>query len=194
MSSHHFRRAIAVAALPMMVFAGCSGDSTGTDNDDLILQGEALEIFSAFMSVAFQGFGLVDTSGNTTTFSGTGTCTNGGTVAYTGNWVDTTNDSGTGTFTYTLVQTPSSCQVQTSGGVYTVQGDPNITWTWNYSTQNFQPIGNYTYSMEGGFRYTGAGSGSCDIDINYVFAVTGSSGTVTGSMCGYNYNQTFGAG
>jgi hypothetical protein len=210
MSPHRFRRAVAVAALPMMVLAGCSGDSTGPGND-VIQQTEAFEIFSALMSVAIQGFTMAPDNNrtafdgpslalirgsslqqNTFTWTGTGNCQNGGTVAFNGQWTDNTNAQGTGTYSYTLVQVPSSCQVQTSGGLFTVQGDPNITWTWNYSTQNFQPVGNYTYSMEGGFRYSGAGSGSCDIDINYVFAVTGASGTVTGSMCGYSYNQSFG--
>ncbi len=126
--------------------------------------------------------------GCTTSASGTscnyplsysGSCPQGGTIAVTGGFSFTLNDSGNGSDNSTLTITPTSCD---ASGV-TFSGNPNITLATQVSFQDFAVVYPFTLTETGGISYGPNPSGSCTV--NATLTITSDQTcTISGSICG----------
>jgi hypothetical protein len=188
----------AVAATAIFGLTAC-GDSSGPGSTGDISQAAAMEIATELLMFMFMvDFNVAEGAAAygiaadrpafsvTETFDETVPCNQSGTMRINGSYTDNVNASGTGSVSVDLRQTPNNCGVQTSQGLFNVNGNPNIRWTTSFNLSNWEPVGNLVFKMTGGFNYTGAGSGSCAIDVTYTINYNTNAFNASGRMCGHN--------
>lgn len=192
-----FRRAL-VAALAVAVSA-CGDSPLGPEAD--LSQEEVEEMMDAMSAVgAFSffptGFSVQSLDGTVaaivTPFNESGDCPSGGTVSTNGSI--NVNET-TGNFTAQYTSNYNNCKAPSSTGrVWTFNGDPNISNTMTFSSN--QSTGAYTVSgtQSGGLRFSSNGtSGRCSISLNWTMTTNASgisSGNLTGTVCGESVSQS----
>src|SRR5690606_33484820 len=122
------------------------------------------------------------------TLSVTAQCVQGGTIEVEGTFTDDVGDDGAGTFTMSLRQTPKNCGVQTSEGLFRVDGAPNLSVTASMVVVSGWDVADFKATYKGGFAWTGpAGSGNCSMDVTFdVNYKNPQASKVTGKMCGHS--------
>jgi len=185
MSAHLLRRA--AVALVAFTIAAC-GDSTGPSSN--LTQEQVSDLLDAMSAVSSYG-SIPGTALAVVTTSETVDCPNGGTAAVN----STVNENPTaGTATIQVTQIFSGCKATSSHGrVWTFDGDPNIvtsvSTTYNATTGAFSVNG----TQKGGIKFASdLGSGSCAVDLTVTFSgnETSFNGSVSGSACGHNIQQS----
>ncbi len=194
--------------------AACGGDTTSTG--DPLTEAEAAELAEAIAEGGFAGFGGFaapamrapgETAANVTVAlndtypcddaGGTGTVTIAGSLT-----VNVNDQTGAGTFGFNYTVAPHGCQVTTSGGkVFTLDGDPNIKVTGDFSFSETTGGSSFegTLNYDGSFAWESSDgrSGTCGVNLDatydFNFSSTGGSGsaTLTGTVCGVTVNRTF---
>lgn len=180
------RASVALAALTL-----ACGDSTAPSaklSQDQV--GDLLEALTAVSSFgATPGTALAAVN-----FSQTADCPNGGSATV----IATVNDNqAAGTATIQIRQGFSGCKATSrKGRVWTFDGNPdiitNIASSRNPTTGAFSITG----SQVGGIKFASdLGSGSCEINITFTFSgdAQSFSGSLTGSACGHNIQQSVSA-
>lgn len=123
-------------------------------------------------------------------------CELGGVVTISGTISGDVTQEGVGTINFSGTQEHKNCGVQSDEGIqFTLNGNPNTTTDLTIDTQ---ATGAFTIdgTYGGGIAWaTGDRSGTCDISINVDASgnfetETVSSGTVTGTVCGRNVDET----
>lgn len=188
------------AVMASVMVAGCGESLTGADN---LSPEESLEIFNELFNAMFAGVNQSPVSLRapdalqrmvlpaTETFTTTSNCALGGTVTQSFTVEDNLDENGDGTFTFNAIQTPNDCGVSTSSGEYEVNGAPDLTWGGTLQFDDGEPVGDFTWTFNGGYDFTGSKDGSCDVDLTYVVNFQTLNGSVTGTMCGNQFDQTF---
>jgi hypothetical protein len=113
----------------------------------------------------------------------TGNCPNGGTIAVAGDFIFTLNNSGDGSDDSTLTITPTNCDVSNT----TINGNPNVTVTTQFSMQNDALAYPLTFTESGGISFGPNPSGSCTLNVN-LSVTSATTCTVTGTICGQSLN------
>lgn len=192
------RRACALALVSVASLSACSDSGpVGPEETTQLSSQESVVLFHELMSAALAAWGAAGSGASSSapaapeTFSHTTPCTNGGSVTVSGAFTDHVDSSGTGTISYSMTQTPSSCQVTTSSGNYTMSGDPNIAIAMSYPVSNWQPAGELSWTMKGGFRYSGEANGTCRVDMAYRMNPQTGHGSMEGSICGHSIDQSY---
>jgi hypothetical protein len=108
-----------------------------------------------------------------------GNCPQGGTIAVSGDFMFTLDNSGNGSDSSTLTVTPSNCAVSN----ITFNGNPSVTVSTAFTLQNNALAYPLTFSETGGITFGPKPSGSCSINVN-VTANSPTSCSATGSVCG----------
>lgn len=194
----------AAAVLLAVLTGGCGKDSTGPQT--ALDQAASIEIFSELLTQVFLvgfGAGAFGAPGGSmalppAVLSGprpvesvveSVPCDGGGTVTLTGTYSSGLSDQGTGSIGFDLRSTPNDCGVQTSRGLFRVNGNPNLRITYNLNVVGWQPAGLFTMTWSGGYTWSGpGGSGGCDVAISYAYDWSNpSAATMTGHMCGYQF-------
>ena len=109
-------------------------------------------------------------------------CEGSGTIDLAVSMSGTIDDvTGEGDLSLDIVETMNDCVVTVETVVFTVNGNPNITMTGDF-TMSGQDISG-TFGFNGGFSYTAADGrqGSCGVDVDIVFSPTSLS--YTGTVC-----------
>jgi hypothetical protein len=192
-----FRRAL-LAALAVAVSA-CGDSPLGPEAD--LTQEEVEEMMDAMSAVgAFSffptGMSVQSLDGKVaaivTPFNESGDCPNGGTVSTNGSI--NINET-TGNFSAEYSSNYNNCKAQSSTGrIWTFNGDPNISNTMSFTSN--QSTGAYTVSgtQSGGLRFSSSGaSGRCNISLNWTMTTSASgvaSGNLTGTVCGESVSQS----
>lgn len=183
---HRTVRTIAVIAGLGFAATGC-GDSVTDSTGDPLTQEEA---FAIYAELQFAVSDALDAQSSAPAGSGammtpitpvTGTCGGGGTVTVTGDVDDNIDpQTGLGTISFTLTESPEDCVVQTTGADFTVNGSPNVKIEGDL-TVGENSLGG-TYDMSGGFAYTSddGRAGTCGVDVSLNFSTL----SVSGSICG----------
>lgn len=192
------RRACALALVSLASLSACSDSGpVGREDTSQLSSQASVALFGELMSAAFSAWASAGTGASSTapaaaeTFTHTAPCANGGSVTVSGTFTDNVNSSGNGTISYNMTQTPSSCQVTTSSGNFTMSGDPNVTIAMSYPVSNWQAAGELSWTMKGGFRYGGESTGSCRVDMTYRMNPQTARGSMSGSICGNRIDQSF---
>jgi hypothetical protein len=110
-----------------------------------------------------------------------GNCPNGGTISVSGDLIFTLDSSGDGSDNSSLTITPSGCAVSN----VTINGDPNVTVTSQFSFQNSVLAYPVTFSESGGISFGPNPSGSCTVNVNLT-ATSATACTVSGTICGHS--------
>jgi hypothetical protein len=184
------------AALAVAIGVGaCGSDSTGPTGslDPAVSMEIASELMFSVLGMGFIGSSAVAAdvaqgfSSAAETISETVPCDAGGNVTVAGTFTHTLSQEGTGAFAYDLRQTPNNCGIQTSQGVFQVNGNPHLQLTANVNVADFQLVGTSNFSFTGGFTFIGAGgSGNCIVNMAWsINWANPEQTTVTGSMCGH---------
>lgn len=190
--------------------AACGGDTTSTG--DPLTEAEAAELASSLVEGGFVGFGGAAAPARapgealanvTVTLNDTYPCdedggTGTGTVTVAGSMTINVNDqTGAGTFGFNYTVAPHGCQVTTTGGkVFTLDGDPNIKVTGDFTWSETSAEGTLNYNGKFAWESSDGRSGACGVDLDatydFAFSGTGSSGsaTLTGTVCGVSVNRT----
>ncbi|HTS36750.1 MAG TPA: hypothetical protein VMH04_13830 [Candidatus Solibacter sp.] len=108
-----------------------------------------------------------------------GACPAGGTIAVTGDFKFTLDNSGDGSDNSTLTITPTNCVV----GNLTINGDPNVTMAEQLNFQANQLAFPVTLTESGGISYGPNPSGSCTLNASMIIN-SPTSCTITGNICG----------
>lgn len=108
-----------------------------------------------------------------------GNCPNGGTISVSGDLIFTLDNSGDGSDNSTLTITPSGCAVSN----VTINGDPNVTVTSQFSFQNSALVYPLTFSESGGISFGPNPSGNCTVNVNLT-ATSATACAVSGTICG----------
>jgi hypothetical protein len=184
---------------------GCSDSSSGND-DDVISQAASMEILTQLTTQTMMlGFAVIEnvnepgddafsSRGNVNTiaedFSHIVPCSQGGVLNVTGSYSDNVNEQGTGTMAFNVRSNPDECGVQTSQGVYIVDGNPDLGTQFSLTLEEWDPVGNLTLAYTGGYNWSGPdGSGSCAVNVSYVFNwMNPGQFSITGTMCGYTFS------
>jgi hypothetical protein len=188
----------AIVLLASSAVAACGNDATGPDKGALS-QALSLEIFSQlFVQVlsvnwtspavapAAAAVGALAADVTPLTISTTVPCSQGGTASVTGTSLYDLND-GTGSISVDVHYAYNNCVVPTSQGSFTVNGNPDLHIALAYSLASWQPVGLYTYTWNGGFRWSGpGGTGNCSVNMSVVHNWGTSTSTMSGTLCGYN--------
>jgi hypothetical protein len=114
-----------------------------------------------------------------------GTCPGGGTISVAGDFDGTVDNSGNGSVGGTLTVTPDSCSVSN----LTINGDPNITVATQVDFTDSNIVYPVSITETGGISYGPNPSGSCQLNVTYTVASTGSC-TITGTLCGQSVSGT----
>jgi len=186
-----------LAMVAALVLTGCGDDGgTGLDGDELS-EDEAVALASAVLDLAlgegleaaFSSFGPARAPIDIDqTVSLTPACPEGGSVELSMDF-DGTVDPETGDVdvSFDLTQTHQSCGVSADGHSFVLDGDPNITMSYDVSGNsggNFDLDGSYSGGIE--WELDGSRSGSCSI--NVTFSGNQSGGEVSGSVCGVSFS------
>ena len=126
--------------------------------------------------------GCTVTDGGTTcnipvTYSGA--CPGGGTIAASGDFDFTLNNSGDGSDSSTLTITPTNCSVSSE----TINGDPSITVASQLNFTNDVPTYPITLTETGGISFGPNPKGSCTMNAT-VSITSATTCTLTGNLCG----------
>ena len=196
MMQNTFRRAL-VAAMAFTV-AAC-GDSPVAVDADLSTE-EIEEMMDAMSAIgAFSspfGFSIRSADSNVamavTPINETADCPNGGSVNTSGNI--NINET-TGNFTAQLTNNYNSCKATSSAGrVWTFNGDPNVSQTMSFTSNQTTGAFSMTGSQTGGLRFSSSqATGRCSISLNYTISMNAQgteTGSVTGTVCGQSVNHT----
>lgn len=206
-------RSSSLAALAMAAFlaAGCSDSGTEPVNENLSEE-EAVAVFSEILGALFEATGgamggeggqfsaallpdpasavLVDI-----TLDESVPCENGGTIRVNGSIEMDVDENEDGTYSYTVVQTPSDCEIVTEqGSRFRVSGQPSIQMSGGFTIAGEEPVGLFAMAFTGGLRWNavnGGGAGSCTIDLDYGFDMETLTGTAEGRICGYDIDEQF---
>ncbi len=176
-------RIVGGVAVAVVAWAGCNGESTGAGNDlepaeatALAVQIYAFAVQAAFASVptpAAASPPAVAAAPATDIEPVVATCPGGGgTVTVSGMY-----EQANGGYSFTLTQEMMDCMVTSpqSDMTYTINTDPPLTISFSYESQSV-----YSFSMMGGFAFTGEGvSGACTIDLSFT-----APSSVSGEICG----------
>lgn len=108
-----------------------------------------------------------------------GNCPQGGTIAVSGDFMFTLDNSGNGSDSSTLTVTPSNCAVSN----ITFNGNPSVTVSTAFTMQNNALAYPLTFSEKGGITFGPKPSGSCSINVTMT-VTSPTSCTATGSVCG----------
>ena len=193
----NFRRAF-VAALAFTV-AACGGDNPLAPDADLTTAQidemmDAMSAVGAFSSPF--GFSVQSLNSNVamavTPINESADCPNGGSVSTAGNI--NINET-TGNFTAQLTNNYSNCKATSSAGrVWTFNGDPNITQTMTFTSNQTTGAFQMSGSQTGGLKFASSeASGRCSISLNYTVSVNDQgveTGSVTGTVCGESVSHT----
>ena len=112
-----------------------------------------------------------------------GPCPNGGTIAVSGDFAYTLNNSGDGSDSTTLTVTPTNCVVSNT----TFNGDPSVTVATQFSFQNDAPLYPISFTEGGGISFGPNPSGSCSLSVS-VSVTSATTCSVTGNICGQSVN------
>lgn len=187
------RRAL-VAAMAFTV-AACGKDNPLGPEADLT-QAQVEEMMDAMSAIGFSPVGFdVQTPANVqmivSSLNESAPCPNGGTVSTSGSM--NINEQ-TGNFTAQFTNNYDNCKATSSAGrVWTFNGDPNISQTMTFTSNQTTGAMSMTGSQSGGLSFSSNGaSGRCNISINYSVSISGSgteTGNMTGTVCGKTVNQ-----
>lgn len=108
-----------------------------------------------------------------------GNCPQGGTIAVSGDFMFTLDNSGNGSDSSTLTVTPANCGVSN----ITFNGNPNVTVSTAFTVQNNALAYPLTFSEKGGITFGPKPSGSCSISVTMT-VTSPTTCTATGSLCG----------
>jgi hypothetical protein len=175
-------------SLALAAFTLACGDSTGPSAN--LTQEQVTDLLDAMSAVAptapVPGVSLAVVD-----FTQTISCPDGGSASVN---ATVNEDQAAGTATVSITQGFTGCSATSKKGrVWTFDGDPNIVTnlavSYNQTTGAFSVTG----SRVGGIRFASElGSGSCAI--NLMFTLTGSPGSISGSLsgsaCGHDIEQT----
>lgn len=192
----NFRRAF-VAAMAFTVVA-CGGDNPLAPEANLTTAQveEMMDAMSAIGGFSPLGLSIQSANGNVamvvTPINESGPCPNGGTVSTTGNM--NINET-TGNFTAQLTNNYNNCKATSSANrVWTFNGDPSITQTMNFTSNQTTGAFSMTGTQTGGLSFSSDGaSGHCSVNLNYTIAMTANgteTGSMTGTVCGKPVNQS----
>jgi hypothetical protein len=194
----------------LLAVAACN-DSTGVSGS--LSQADANQLAADMDAVSTLGtsdFGLgpsfsvsVDGSGASASvtaapvpinnqFTITKQCPKGGQVVLAGGIVGT-GDRITHNLTLdaNATRTDTNCAFDTSDGVLTLNGNPNIAYTGHLNIVNAALSGLQTQTHKGSFTWARTGgSGTCDVDLTSSFDPATHTVTVTGSFCGHTVDVT----
>ena len=166
------------------LFAACGKDSTSPDPG--ISQAVSMEIANELMlmvwSIDFGALGELGFVGDdgiaaapagpfelnqSRSVSETVECAQGGTITVDGSITGDLNEAGAGSITIDLRQTPTNCGMNTSQGVFRINGDPNLHVMVSFASADGENLDAYTLAFNGGFKWSGAeGSGSCKMNLD----------------------------
>ena len=183
-------RLFTLAASMALLATACGSDApTGTNSGDLLTAQEALDVFGQLNAVVGQALGGVATGPVASPGASqdpiptvSAECPYGGSVSISGD-VDVSNlnqQTGTGSISFDLTESISSCGIMSGGYEFTVSGDPSIVIEGDIDIGTTSISG--TYKMMGGFSYTSddGRAGSCAMDVSANFTEM----SVSGSVCG----------
>lgn len=108
-----------------------------------------------------------------------GNCPQGGTIAVTGDFMFTLDNSGNGSDSSTLTVTPANCAVSN----LTINGNPSLTVSAAFLMQNNALAYPLTFSEKGDITFGPNPSGSCSINVTMTVSSPTSCGA-SGSVCG----------
>lgn len=115
------------------------------------------------------------------------TCTAGGYISVTGSMTGSISNTGTGVLFLQVTETINSWACI---GGFVMDGDPYLSAAGSFSFLNGQQSSAASISFGGGFRWTGNGGGSCQLNLTMLFYPDGT-GHLSGVACGMGVNQTF---
>lgn len=202
MKTNIYSKLILVLLTFSTIMPGCSKNSSSAE-EIVINQAVSMEIFNQLLTEIFtMSFGLFkETDGisetayvpavhfSTQNISDSFPCDLGGNILVTGSMTNTTNNEGNGSFSFDIKQKPNNCVIGTTQGNFTVNGSPDISFQAASSVQDWQFVGTYSFTIQGGYNWSGSGSsGSCSIDMAYIYNWSTQQFSMSGTMCGYNYS------
>jgi hypothetical protein len=114
-------------------------------------------------------------------------CTAGGYINVTGGMTGSISDAGTGVLSMQITETINDWQCI---GGFTVNGDPYITVTGTFPFLSGALSSAATLTLSGGFKWTGNGSGSCQMTLTTLIYANGT-GHTSGVMCAQQVDVTF---
>ncbi len=173
--------------------AACSDGGVGPTEGDPLTEEESGAIAAELLEGAFTGFsaglssqGAPAPSAVPVSFSldisHVEECQGGGSVSLAVGMDGTIDDqTGEGDLSLEIVETMNDCVVNYENVAFTVNGNPNITMTGNFTMVADDVNG--TFAWDGGFTYAAddGRSGSCGIDVEIVFSSTALS--YSGQIC-----------
>lgn len=201
----------ATAACDGSVPTATNGDETGTSD---LSASETGALTEAATDAALTGFfgalsgsaheahpGLsFSVAGNappiefTRTISHTQACPGGGDVSVSGTITGTIDsETQTGTLSLDLREDMNDCVVGTEEGQFIVNTTPDLHMQGDFGFEGGQPAESLTFSFTGSFAWSaveGDASGSCEIDLTVTVSPSTQSGTVSGTACGEEINQS----
>jgi hypothetical protein len=168
-----------------------------TDLESEALAGELLEGAFSGMSAGLSGQGTQSPNLSqvpisfSLDISHVESCEGSGTINLSVSMSGTIDDqTGEGDLALEIVETMNDCVVTAEGVVFTVNGNPNITMTGDFTMSGESISG--TFAFNGGFSYSAADGrvGSCGVDVDIVFSPTSLS--FSGTVCNttVNYEAT----
>lgn len=114
-------------------------------------------------------------------------CTAGGNINVLGSMTGSLDDHGTGVLTTQVTETINSWQCI---GGFVMDGDPYLSAAGTFSFLNGVQSSPATIDFGGGFKWSGNGSGSCNILLSMLLYANGS-GTLSGTACNYQVYVSF---
>jgi len=110
-----------------------------------------------------------------------GSCPQGGTIAVTGDFVFTLDNSGNGSDSSSLTATPSNCAVSD----ITFNGNPSVTVATSFMLQNNELAFPILFSEKGGITFGPHPSGSCTMNVTMTIT-SPTNCTASGTLCGHS--------
>lgn len=195
MMHKNLRRMFVAASL--FAVAACGKDNPLAPDADLT-QAQVEEMMDAMSAIgSFSPIGFNVQSPDqvaliVSQFSESADCPNGGTMSMNGSM--NINET-TGNFTAQFTNNYSNCKATSSAGrVWTFNGDPNISQTMSFTSNQTTGAMQMTGTQSGGLNFSSNGaSGRCSISISYSVSISGTgteTGTVTGTVCGKSVSQS----
>lgn len=95
------------------------------------------------------------------------------------------------TFEMEGTQTHDKCRVMARRQEFSINGDPNLSWSFYAETVGDDPVGDMSLDYSGAFRWETAGrQGRCTIDYSLRVNLVEHRATMEGSFCGATVTQT----
>jgi hypothetical protein len=198
------RRTLRLSLLATTLLTPACGSDNPANPQNNLSQVEAIAVFSEIMTAVFSvGFGgdialaanAPAISADVIAINESAPCDGGGSIDLTGTISSTFGQSQSGSYSYTIVETPDDCVVTTGSGTsYRVNGNPNIQMAGSYNFVGGVPTGVFAMTFTGGLSWlatNGGASGSCAMNLSYSLDWQTSTGSVQGSICGYDVSQQY---